>query len=337
MFPLPTNWATKSIPFIDPQICIYGFAHNQQDLSYGFYLSNFTNVWLQELLRDDLIQTAHKLGFEDASSRELTQLIKLLSEGVTHEDKLSFVQQNQENITCELKLDEINWSFKLTRQKQDIMIEFLAKLNYQQFANHSYLLHLINHLENVILIKDTYIRFLVENFKQSHGLELINNYKRMNKTDIEAIEKFDIPRWEKRNAISYRKSQSSHKKKPTQQELTKIISNAVNSTSWKFANLFYQDIQEESDEELSPRKFDALESTPMSSPIKMSNPTQVPKLTHTLSSTPTTSPQKKRVKIGALTSKRKAPSQDPPSSPAQIQSSPVKKKPKIGALGPKRR
>ncbi|KAG7660602.1 uncharacterized protein J8A68_005868 [[Candida] subhashii] len=334
MFPLPTDWKSKSLSILSPSpTCIYGLTYNIPELSYGFYLTNFTNLWSQELTREELIKTASGFGFEDASMGDLVSLINITSKGVSQEESLSFRKSddNDELIECELKLDEINWVFKLQKSNQEELIQFLSRLNYQQFSNHSFLLHQIQDLKHVIGIKDTFIRFLVENFKQSHGLELINNYKRINRTDIESIERFNPERWERGNAISYKKSRSSMKKKSNEDELINNIDTSIKGC-WKFANSFYQDIPEDKqeEEELSPVKFDALESV-NSSPIKKKHDRgndDSPNLSHSASPGPqSTSPFKKKLKIGALTSKRK--SNSPSESPS---TSPVKKKARIGAL-----
>ncbi|KAL6451470.1 hypothetical protein SBY92_002812 [Candida maltosa Xu316] len=254
---LPTRWVSRSIPFLESKKeCIYGFVYDLHTFKYGFYLSNFDCVWQQELDKIGIIKQAKEIGIEDMNDTDLTHLLNLMNESIP--DKL-ILKQDGDNIIGETTTETI-WTFNLVKQDSEKTIQFLSKLNYQQFGNACYLKYQIDNLKQAIEVKDAYALFLATNFKQSHGMDLINNYKRNHRAEIEEIEKFNIQRWEKKTSIEYR-NQRSKKKKSHEEELTYNIEKAVEG-SWKFANMFYEDTPEEVElEQLSPIKFDALEDS----------------------------------------------------------------------------
>ncbi|RCK66038.1 hypothetical protein Cantr_01713 [Candida viswanathii] len=259
MLVLPTQWVSRSLTFLgDSGQCIYGFIYDTvETCSCGFYLTNFHHVWVQELGKKGIKTAASSIGLEDLSDGDLVHLLRGLNEDV------------RSNITFERKDNHIiaatngqpQWKFSLIKQDDARTVRFLAKLNYQQFANRNFLKYQIDNLKDIIAVKDQYARFLATNFKQSHGMELINNYKRINSSDLESIERFNALRWEEKSAIDYR-SLRSRKRGSNEDELKKDISMGVEEP-WRFANLFYLNVTEEQ-EELSPVKFefDELQSTP---------------------------------------------------------------------------
>ncbi|EGW30095.1 uncharacterized protein SPAPADRAFT_144617 [Spathaspora passalidarum NRRL Y-27907] len=303
---LPKLWKSCNLPFLESP-CIYGFSIAD---GYGFYLTDFTSLWNQRLNQDELIAVAAENGLEDVTNECMANLLCALEESVSNKDNLSFTQADNV-IECKLT-GEFNWTFTLTKRSPEQTVTFLSQLNYQQFSNNVYLTHQINNLQKIIAVKDTFIKFLTENFKQTHGLDLINKYKRMNKQDIEAIEQFNKIRWSKASAIEYRKVRTS-KKRSEMEELSKNINEAIGN-SWKFANSFYTN-EEELEEQLSPIKIH-----PDLSPIK--------------SSSPPPPGAKKKLKFGALGVKPSLPKPHTPVAPtgATPTPSPRKKKQKIGSL-----
>lgn len=321
MLVLPTEWITKSLPILgNNHQCIYGFISNVQiDCSYGFYLTNFEHVWVQELDKQGITTAASSIGLEDLTDSTLIHLLNELKKDIRN--NIQFEQKNGHIIA---QADgQPQWKFSLLQQDHSRTIQFLAKLNYQQFANMSYLKFQVDNLKEIISVKDQYARFLATNFKQSHGMELIDNYKRNNRSESESIEKFNPHRWNKKCAIDYRHLRSS-KKISNEDELKKNISLAVEEP-WKFANLFYLNVTEEQ-ENLSPVKFKVdnsqsssasqsqlsqiqFESQPtldlefLGSPTKrQSSELRLPIVSQTNSSSSqnTSQSQRKRRKIGAL-------------------------------------
>ncbi|RCK65321.1 hypothetical protein Cantr_01207 [Candida viswanathii] len=217
------------------------------------YLTNFEHVWVQELDKQGFTTAADSVGFEDVSDADLVDLLKAISEDVV--DNIEFGPQGDHIIA--VTRAQITWKFSLVKQDASRTVLFLARLNYQQFANMSFLKYQVESLKDVISVKDQYARFLATNFKQSHGTELIDNYKRNNRSDLEAIEKFNALRWDKRSSIEYRKMRSK-RRGLNDEELDRNIAVAVKEP-WKFANLFYLNVTEEQ-EELSPVKFESDES-----------------------------------------------------------------------------
>lgn len=250
MLILPTQWISKSIPFLEKQECIYGFIYNTlNSCSYGFYLTNFDHVWVQELDKEGIIKAANSIGLEDLKETDLIHLLHELKNDV--HDNITF-EQKDDNIIVQTS-GQPQWKFSLIQQDDIRTIQFLAKLNYQQFATMNFLKYQIEDLKDIISVKDQYSRFLATNFKQSHGMELINNYKKINRSDLESIERFNPSRWEKKSSIDYRTLRSNNKKS-NDEELNKNITLAVENP-WKFANLFYLNVTEEQ-EDLSPVKFE---------------------------------------------------------------------------------
>ena len=60
----------------------------------------------------------------------------------------------------------------------------------------------VDSLKRNYFSKDQYSRFLATNFKQSHGMDMINNYKKNNQSDIEFIERFSLKNGTRRWSVS---------------------------------------------------------------------------------------------------------------------------------------
>lgn len=280
----PTQWIARSIPFLGQEKpCIYGFIHNSEYHYYGFYLCNFENVWKQEVDKQKLVDLARSIGIEDMSDVELGELVNDISRYIP--EKMEF-KQDGINVIAET-VGDIQWVFNLSRQSQEQTIGFLYKLNYQQFENICFMKFQVDNLKEVISVKDQYSRFLATNFKQSHGMDMINNYKKNNRSDIEFIERFDERKWEKKIVFQYRNNKYG---------LKSNIETAIKTVS-KFANLSPVKLDPVED---TPSQSQSTQSTSMGSPIKLQVSTYellVP--SQGRSSQDTQSPRKRR-KIGSL-------------------------------------
>ncbi|RLV92457.1 hypothetical protein JA1_003175 [Spathaspora sp. JA1] len=309
---LPKKWKCDNL--LGRKTCLNGITISSN--GYSFFMTDFVSLWYEQLNGQEFLKVAaEEHGLEDLTNEGMVKLLTSIEECFL-EKKLS-ITETDDTLLCSLPgtVSSVFWKFKLVKQSPDKTIEFLAALNYQQFSNHAYLQQQINSLIEIIGVKDTFIRFLVENFKQSHGLELINKYKRMNKEDLHAIEQFNTSRWEKVNANEYRKLRT--KRKTNEQEELNNIIKQVAGDQWKFANSFYT-AEPEVEEELSPVKI-----KPESSPVARA------------SAPPPSSPlpAKKKLKIGMLGASTKLSAKPEPTTTTTTTTTPSpKKKRKIGSL-----
>ncbi|KGR05481.1 hypothetical protein MG3_05050 [Candida albicans P78048] len=251
----PTQWIAKSIPFLGQEKpCIYGFTYNSECYYYGLYLCNFENVWKQEVEKQKLVHIAKTIGIEDMSDDDLVELINDISRYIP--EKMVF-EQDDVNVRART-IGDIEWRFNLSRQNQEQTIEFLYKLNYQQFENICFMKFQVDSLKEIISVKDQYSRFLATNFKQSHGMDMINNYKKNNQSDIEFIERFSPKKWDKKVVSQYRNLQSKNNRSSIN-GLKICIETAINTIS-KFASLFSENEAKE-EEQSSPVKLDPVEDS----------------------------------------------------------------------------
>ncbi|ODV79091.1 uncharacterized protein CANTADRAFT_34912, partial [Suhomyces tanzawaensis NRRL Y-17324] len=188
---LPTRWHSLSLGFLSRPEVIFGLQHTRSQ--YTFYLTNFEHVWVEVADKTQLIAKGRQFGFEDLNTSKMMDLIQLLANLDQHKEA-DFALDGDD---IKLLKNDVHWVFQLAKQPVDVTVQFLRELNMQQFQNHSLLLEKIGDLKHSIEIKDTYSRFLVENFKLSHGMDLISDYKRNNKRDAEFLEPFRSETWEK--------------------------------------------------------------------------------------------------------------------------------------------
>lgn len=191
---LPLNWIVYPIGNLN---VIYGVSIEQ--MGYTFYATDFKLVWSETLDRSQLIERAQLLGVEDVQTKQLKQIISLIEKNV---ENTSF---DIPSLSAALDSKELKWTFNLRKMNPSECILFLASLNDLQFTNHQVLLAKIHNLERIIEIKDVYTKFLTENFKLSHGMDLITAYKRNNKDDLYAIEPFDETKWREQFDTSFPK------------------------------------------------------------------------------------------------------------------------------------
>ncbi|CAK9685159.1 unnamed protein product [Candida parapsilosis] len=200
MYELPTQWHYKAIEFVQPCDCIYGIVYDCTQLTCGFYFSNFETVWMEELDKQSLSKKASDLGIDSLSDEKLVLVLDTLAKNIPQ--KITFV--DGPSLIAQFNLD-FTWKFELKKQQPEVTIEFLCKLNFQQFANTSYLSYEIEQLKSISEAKESYAKFLELNFKQTHGEQLIKQYKKNNKEVLHLIGDFDQKRWEKKVREDYKR------------------------------------------------------------------------------------------------------------------------------------
>ncbi|KAI3405146.2 hypothetical protein KGF56_002102 [Candida oxycetoniae] len=227
---LPIRWHSTSLNFIQPPKVIYGFHSEQKEPRSSLYLTNFKKVWAQVLNREEMIAKAKSLGIDEVNNKVLAELVNAIEPQMA--SRLSF---DQKGPIILVKVDiGVNWTFDLQELSPTETIEFLAKLNYQQFANTCFLNFQICKLKSIIDVKDSYARFVATNFEQSHGNHLLKTYRKNNIGDAESIDTFDQSEWQEKATNEYRKKRLDAKFSRNQ-ILDKNIDVAI-SIPWEFAN-----------------------------------------------------------------------------------------------------
>ncbi|KAK6458369.1 uncharacterized protein RJT20DRAFT_31265 [Scheffersomyces xylosifermentans] len=303
MLPLPTEWESKSLSWMSPsRDILYGFSYDPEQYTYGFYLTNFNKVWAEEVEgKETFNDIAERYGFEDLSLSKVKDLFQLLYRGIYKEPSLSFESTNRD-IKVSLNTNDFNWEFSLKRQDQPQCIEFLAKLNFQQFANHNYLQYKIEDLKRTVEVKDRYIRFLSENFKQSHGTELLAKYRRNNKDDLMYIANFNNSKWETSINRSYKRLRQKSNRDVQADIRDKIRTSISDRQTWKSDQSLSKD-SEALTVETSPEKPAEAGGQFIKAPPDES-PTDSPK-----DLSKDTSPKKRTKKLGMMKSSKRSSSQ----------------------------
>ncbi|KAI5956041.1 hypothetical protein KGF57_003527 [Candida theae] len=219
MYDLPTQWHLRRIDSLQPSDCIYGLGYDSSQLTCGFYVTNFDKVWMEELDREDLSKRARELGIDGLTDEKLRLILDTLVKGIPN--KVNF-KQNSELVHAQVDLD-FAWKFQLQGQPPETVIQFLSKLNFQQFSNISYLRYEIGQLKHVLEAKESYSRFLELNFKQAHGESLIKQYKKNNKEVIHLITNFNKQKWENEIKEEYLKSRQQDAKAANKLNLENAI------------------------------------------------------------------------------------------------------------------
>ncbi|CUM64156.1 uncharacterized protein PRCAT00001748001 [Priceomyces carsonii] len=208
MLELPDIWYPSSFKSICPPNFIYGLRINKETNSYCFYITNFSDAWVEATSEEDLLEKAGSLGYEDLDDDALKNLLETLGEGSCDNTKgkaLNFttLSLSREDIIISLSFKELLWNFKLKKQLQEYLTELLSALNFQQFRNHNYLQHDINYLKKLIKLKDLYMSYLTENLKLSHGNEIIKRYSKNNRSEYAALKEFNDSEWAKTTENRY--------------------------------------------------------------------------------------------------------------------------------------
>lgn len=89
------------------------------------------------------------------------------------------------------------WVFLLKRKTSEKKAMFFARLSKHQMFNHALLVRQVAHLKTVVDIKDSYIKFLYENFRLSHGSEAVDKYGENHVEDKPYLLPFDEERWKR--------------------------------------------------------------------------------------------------------------------------------------------
>ncbi|CAK9442038.1 uncharacterized protein LODBEIA_P58240 [Lodderomyces beijingensis] len=322
----PTRWFHRRINGMDPSECIFGLRYDPKILHCGFYFTNFEQVWVQELDRDELEGKAKRISIDDSGHATLLELLRSINKEIPHRLKFTI---STECIVVDVPIG-LDWKFELEQLQPAETINFLTELTYQQFAHSSYLNYKLQGLKSVVGAKDSYIRFLTMNFKQSHGDQAMKKYRLNHDDEAEGIDQFESDKWENRMRKEYRHVlESSGRSK--HQQLGQIVQDAV-SNDWDFANSVYQshynddddDIkqEEQDDEEKYAADDDESHQGSQVSPRKRSY--------HTLQNLTS----RKRVgQLGSFQFNREGSDSDP--EPPSIESSPMRRQ-KLGQIGKRR-
>lgn len=198
MYELPTQWHVTTINFVHPSDCIYGISYDPNQLTCGFYLTNFEKVWMEELEKLSLSRRAGDLGIDGLTDEKLILVLDTLVDCIP--GKVQF--KSGTGVVAHFDLD-FSWRFNLLNQPPETSIKFLAKLNFQQFSNISYLRYEIDQLKCILEAKESFAKFLELNFKQTHGEQLIKQYKKNNKEVLHYITDFDQSHWENKIKEEY--------------------------------------------------------------------------------------------------------------------------------------
>ncbi|KAI5970771.1 hypothetical protein CANMA_000190 [Candida margitis] len=165
-----------------------------------------------------------ELGIDGLTNDKLILMLEALVKNISH--KITF--QNCGDIIAQLDLD-FSWSFELKKQEPEMSITFLCKLNCQQFVNNTYLQYEINQFKHVLDAKDSYVKFLELNFKQTHGEQLIRQYKKNNKEVLRFITTFDQKEWEQEVKAGFQKQR--YQNQSLEDVIRRDIEKAV-ATTW---------------------------------------------------------------------------------------------------------
>lgn len=270
MFDLPLSWNSIFIPFVNPRKVIYGYQCDFNNKAYSIYITDFKNVWLERLSKQDIIDKANSYGIEDTEDEKLHYLLEVLRNGVECGDvdktllfsitKINRTMSDNENTIQAKFTGEIDWDFSVVKQSPSNAIDVISQINFQQFENHNYLNYKVEQLERLINIKDHYIIYLSENYKAINGDELIKKYRKNNKADAKYLHKYDRKLWSRKTENSYmdvvKKEQNSNENWYDKVWLS--IEKSINDKrSWIFSKTFAADtsnepihIKQETDESL---------------------------------------------------------------------------------------
>lgn len=229
---LPTIWETTTVLGLSPPEVQYGFRFDVNHLGYAVYITNFLSLWVQELTRNDIVQQANSIGLEDIDDEAIVDLLKLVGDSSQNSSNLSLTLV-ENVIEVVVKMSGINWTFQLHRQLSEVYSEFMVRFCKQLLAVNKFSTYKIDELNAIIKIKDIYSKFLTENFKLSHGMDLINKFKKNNKATAEQFEPFNDTKWNKKLEISYAQESSTTSSQDFWQVLNKLLQE---KPSWKFAN-----------------------------------------------------------------------------------------------------
>lgn len=213
MFDLPLSWNSILISSVNPRNVIYGYQCDFNNKVYSVYITDFKNVWLECLSKQDIIAKANGYGIQDTEDEKLDYLLEVLTNGFKCEDadktllfsmaKINETVIDTENIIRVNFNGEIEWDFSVVKQPPATAIDIISQINFQQFENHNYLNYKVEELERLVNIKDHYIVYLTENYKAINGDELIKKYRKNNKSDAKYLHKYDREVWNRKMENSY--------------------------------------------------------------------------------------------------------------------------------------
>lgn len=305
---LPTRWNNTRIQHLIPSEVIYGFTYNVNKTSYCLYLTNFKDVWTEALGKIEFLKKTVEYGIEDLNEKRTLELFELLDKGIQDGIDVQKSETAQDELIFNTTL-HLPWTFNLTKSSSEKTIQFFAQLNFQQFSNHRYLQEQLHHLKLVVAVKDTYIKFLYENLKQSHGLDLIDKFKKNNKLNRKYFTAFEVDSWQK--------DFEKHASQKTSSELLKLSIHDVNT--WQKSAESVGEAELESEAEISgpyftsPLKEDSHNENSSESPTKRGSPNLPNEATikdhggnllETPILKPPSDPVKKKRKLGSLPTKR---------------------------------
>lgn len=258
MFDLPLSWNSIIIPFANPRKVIYGYQCDFNNKEYSIYVTDFKNVWIEELSKQNIIERANSYGIEDTEDEKLYYLLEVLKNGVESRDadkpllfsvdEINRAELLKENAILGKFNGEIEWDFTIRKQPPSVAIDVISQINFQQCENHNYLNYKIEQLERLINIKDHYISFLSENYKAINGDQLIKKYRKNNKADAKYLHKYDKTLWSRNTENSYKdvvtKKQNSNEN--IDDRVWSSIEKSINDkSSWIFSKTVEEGLSSE--------------------------------------------------------------------------------------------
>ena len=238
---LPIKWHRTSIKTKNSAKYIYGFWTDPKQCQCSLFLTNFETVWAYELDKQTLTQKAKDLGVDELSPSTLSELLQSMENNVVAEC-LSFTYNVALDVFIASMEIELHWAFELKKLNLQNTISFFTKLNFQHSNNSDFLMFQVKQLKTLIEAKDSYNRFLVMNFKQSHGDEQIKRYWFNHKEDVDAIKQYEDLEWETYISKAYRERKMNMDK--SEEQLCNIAIDIVISPNWELANKLHLQLED---------------------------------------------------------------------------------------------
>lgn len=241
MVELPLSWNRSRSEQLQPSNIIFGFIYDENDHTYGLYITNFKNVWSEVLTRNQLLQKAGSFGLERLTDSQVVDLLKSLKSAINDLKEIPLEGFDSKNGSMKLtiRIEELSWPFELLKRTDNESVQFLAALNFQQFSIQNSLNYKVADLQRIMKKKDYFIKFLSENFKSSHGDELIRKFRKNHHSDIESLDPFNEEKWKMNSDSRYLKGLKKTLKVDTEILIWEFINSSINNKgNWCLANSY---------------------------------------------------------------------------------------------------
>ncbi|KAK6198042.1 uncharacterized protein RJT21DRAFT_116088 [Scheffersomyces amazonensis] len=240
MITLPQKWTTSTVQGLQSSEVLIGLVPETE--GYRLYVTNFNGLWTDTT--ESVYEYATKLGYSVSLDYERKELVATIHKAIYSSKELkSGLICSYHNGQLDIHIDhtDFKWKFYVHQQDSTQLAAFLAGLNYQQFANQQYLTYKLRQLQHSVQVKDLYIKFLSENFKLSHGSQLINKFKKNNKLDASDMAEFNSVEWDKYVNEQYL-SQAKRVARSSEKRLHDIVHTSLTDHSaWNFSNIWLTD------------------------------------------------------------------------------------------------